>query len=147
MPDLERQVRRAIRWYPKHWRDQHEDALVAVLLDQAEAEGRSLLTTRVRADLVVHGFRLSFTPARIATGTIVALVVAAVLVWPIGMGPCHMQADGTEICNGTQYSAARIYLPNYPGGTMLAAAILTFIALVGLVTIAISKRRAQASRR
>jgi hypothetical protein len=38
---LEARYRAALRWYPRAWRAENADAIVGVMLDQAEAEGRT----------------------------------------------------------------------------------------------------------
>ena len=42
MSALEARYRAALRWYPPAWREQNADAIVGTMLDQAEAEGRSV---------------------------------------------------------------------------------------------------------
>lgn len=132
MSNLSQQYRRALRWYPKRWREEHEEALIGVLLDQAEAQGRNRISRTDRRDLIRHGLRQSFTRPRVAIATALALILTAVLVWPVGTGPCHEVSDGLTYCNGTQVSSVGIYLPYLPGGTMLATAILAFILAVGV---------------
>ncbi len=40
--ELEVRYRAALRWYPRAWRAENADAIVGVMLDQADAEGRSV---------------------------------------------------------------------------------------------------------
>lgn len=41
MNPLEIRYRQALRWYPRSWRAANADAVVGVLLDVADAEGRA----------------------------------------------------------------------------------------------------------
>jgi hypothetical protein len=61
--DLERQYRKALARYPKRWRRHNEDALLGVLLDNAEAEGRVDMSRTDRSDLAVNGRRLRIAHA------------------------------------------------------------------------------------
>ncbi|MDY0912298.1 hypothetical protein [Rathayibacter festucae] len=38
---LEEQYRRLLRWYPRAWREEHEEALIGTLLDSADDENRT----------------------------------------------------------------------------------------------------------
>ena len=51
----EQHYRRLIRWYPKSWRARHGEALLGVMLDEAEAVGRSRPSTGQRWSAFVHG--------------------------------------------------------------------------------------------
>ncbi|WP_349864491.1 hypothetical protein [Leifsonia sp. WHRI 6310E] len=53
--DLEARYRRALRWYPDSWRRRHADAVVGILLDRAEQEGRSAPARGEALDLAVQG--------------------------------------------------------------------------------------------
>lgn len=52
---LEARYRQLARWYPRSWRTRNEDALVGVLLDVAEAQGRDTISRRERLSIVSHG--------------------------------------------------------------------------------------------
>jgi hypothetical protein len=52
---LELGYRRLLRCYPRRWRDAHEDEMISVLLDQAEAEGRAHISLASALDLIGHG--------------------------------------------------------------------------------------------
>ncbi|WP_248815491.1 hypothetical protein [Frankia sp. AgPm24] len=52
---LEIAYRRLLRCYPPRWRHDHEDELIATLLDLADATGRTRPSPADIADLVVHG--------------------------------------------------------------------------------------------
>jgi hypothetical protein len=54
MSALERDLRRMLRWYPRHWRDEHGDALVGLHLDMADGDG-STLSRQDRAALRAAG--------------------------------------------------------------------------------------------
>ncbi|HEY0249796.1 MAG TPA: hypothetical protein VGC45_16210 [Gryllotalpicola sp.] len=53
--ELERRFRRALRWYPRDWRERHGEAMLGVLLDAAEAEGMPRPSLGQRIDLARHG--------------------------------------------------------------------------------------------
>jgi hypothetical protein len=59
--DLERQYRRALARYPRTWRRRNEDALLGVLLDNAEGEGRLHMSQAERHDLATNSRRLRLT--------------------------------------------------------------------------------------
>ncbi|ROS33748.1 hypothetical protein [Curtobacterium sp. PhB78] len=52
---LEPSYRRLLRWYPRRWRRQNEDALIGTLLDVAESEGRNRPRRSEVVDLAVNG--------------------------------------------------------------------------------------------
>lgn len=52
---LEQSYRRLVRWYPGRWRHQNEDALIGVLLDVAENEGRTRPKRSEVVDLAANG--------------------------------------------------------------------------------------------
>ena len=74
-------------------------------------------------------------PARfwVASGTVLALGVAWLLVWPVRIGPCGIGQDDAVSCSGQQISAVGVALPNLPGGTELAIVILAGILVGGVV--------------
>jgi len=53
---LESAYRSTLRWYPRRWRAEHADALVGILLEVAEGQGRSSITWSERMNLAGHGF-------------------------------------------------------------------------------------------
>ena len=63
MSDLEREYRKALARYPRTWRRDHEEALLGVLLDNAEAEGRDRMSRTDRRDLAANGRRLRLARA------------------------------------------------------------------------------------
>lgn len=63
MNDLEREYRKALARYPRAWRRNHEEALLGVLLDKAEAEGRRHMSKTDRKDLAINSRRLRFNRA------------------------------------------------------------------------------------
>lgn len=58
---IEQTYRNAMRWYPKRWRAENEDAVVGTLLDVAEGESRERPRGAELVDLAVNGL---FTRAR-----------------------------------------------------------------------------------
>ena len=59
-----RAFERALDWYPRGWRARHGAEALGVLLDQAEAQGRSLPTRGERLDLAWHGLLEQLRSAR-----------------------------------------------------------------------------------
>ena len=49
------QYRRLLRWYPRSWRARHGEALLGIMLDEAEAVGRSRPTVGQRWSAFLHG--------------------------------------------------------------------------------------------
>lgn len=72
--ELERRYRDALRWYPRRWRDQHEEALLGILLDQADDEERGHLSAAERRNLARQGLARRVAPVLLG-----ALLVAGVL--------------------------------------------------------------------
>ncbi len=68
---LEVAYRRLLACYPRRWRQEHGDELVATLLDVADADGRARPSPGNVADLVAHGLAARF-------GASLALVPSAV---------------------------------------------------------------------
>lgn len=84
--ELEVAYRRLLRFYPRRWRVVHEDAMVAVLLDEAEAEGRRHASLASATDLVGHGVEarlealLSWIPVPVRERVSIAAVVVGAAV-------------------------------------------------------------------
>lgn len=80
---LERSYRVLLQCYPRSWRRIHEDDLVGVLLDQAEAEGRVRVGAGAVVDLVGHGIEsrldslVSWLPEQLRRQVASAALVAA----------------------------------------------------------------------
>ena len=51
----EQYYRRLLRWYPRSWRAHHGEALLGIMLDEAEALGRSRPTVGQRWSAFLHG--------------------------------------------------------------------------------------------
>jgi hypothetical protein len=51
----EKRFERALRWYPRSWREQNQDAVLATLLDVAEAEGRDAPRHSEIVNLALNG--------------------------------------------------------------------------------------------
>jgi hypothetical protein len=54
---LESRYRRALRWYPKRWRDQNGSAMLATLLDVASAQSRTRPSASELFSLAANGLR------------------------------------------------------------------------------------------
>jgi hypothetical protein len=80
---LEARYRRLLRWYPRQWRDRNADAIVGILLDQAESKARITPTATEGASLMLGGLRERFARAQHPSAlTIVAHACAlAFSVW------------------------------------------------------------------
>jgi len=59
---LENAYRRAMQWYPHRWREENADALVALMLEVADAEGRTSASAADLRNLRVNGLRARFAP-------------------------------------------------------------------------------------
>ncbi|SDH73042.1 hypothetical protein [Agrococcus jejuensis] len=76
---LEERMRALLRWYPRSWREQHGEVMLATLLDDAEARG---LDEPARADawsIRVHGVAAHASPtvaAVLAAATLAVVLVA-----------------------------------------------------------------------
>lgn len=62
MSALEIAYRRAMQWYPHRWREENADALVALMLEVADAEGRTSPSAADLRNLRVNGLRARFAP-------------------------------------------------------------------------------------
>ncbi|MEW2012382.1 MULTISPECIES: hypothetical protein [Microbacterium] len=74
----DRRFRRLLAWYPRSWRRDHGDVLLAMMLDDAERTGRSGPTGAERRAAIVHGLgaRLGATAA-IVVASLAILATAA----------------------------------------------------------------------
>lgn len=84
MSDLEDEYRKALSRYPRAWRRTHEDALLGVLLDNAEGEGRAHMSKTDRRDLAFNSRRLRVAhalPGAFFAVATVALLFLAVMVF------------------------------------------------------------------
>jgi hypothetical protein len=88
------EYRRMLRWYPASWRAQYEDAVVATLLDQADARGDTGPTIGDRFAMAVGGLRKRFAssggrrvsvvlPLAVATGF--SLFYFSMIAWSPGV--------------------------------------------------------------
>lgn len=79
----EQYYRRLLRWYPRSWRAHHGEALLGIMLDEAEALGRSRPTVGQRWSAFLHGTgnRLGARAALwcAAIGLVLSLVSLALL--------------------------------------------------------------------
>ena len=80
----EQYYRRLLRWYPRSWRAYHGEALLGIMLDEAEALGRSRPTVGQRWSAFLHGTgtRLGMRAALwcAATGLLLSLVSLALFL-------------------------------------------------------------------
>lgn len=77
-----RRFRRLLAWYPRSWRRAHGDMLLALMLDDAEREGRSAPRPAETRAAVVHGLAacLGRTAAIVVASVAVALAVGGLVV-------------------------------------------------------------------
>lgn len=75
----ERRFRRLLAWYPRSWRRDHGEVLVAMMLDEAERTGRARPTSAENRAAVVHGLG-----ARL--GAMTAIVAASFAILAIAAG-------------------------------------------------------------
>lgn len=134
---LQRSYRRLLHCYPRSWRRHHEDEMVGVLLDQAEATGRSTVPVATALDLVGHGLEerlevgLRWLPLRVREQTaLVALVAGAGLSLVLLVGEMigahyRMPPESVE-----HYGASFISGPFLTIGVGLYLAFMTAALLV-----------------
>lgn len=99
---LSAEYRRLMRWYPRRWRRENEEAMLGTLLDQAESEGRHEATAGERSAIVrggvaqrfglpVRGQRLRLIP--LTAGLLISVFYSAFIIWspqtshPGSLGP------------------------------------------------------------
>lgn len=141
---LESRYRAALRWYPRRWRAANADAIVGTMLDQAEAEGRSVPARGELRNL--RGSGLSTRVERVAPQAVrdrVALVslllgasVALVLLVANEWAPLLPRVT-------THYPDGSFFVPNPAGGfgPFRSGMVLVYAAWVlGLVATAARQR-------
>lgn len=79
--------RKLVRWYPSAWRERNEEAIVAVLMDEDDAEGRLAPTWSNRLALMATGLHERFiAPERLSRFGLGALIVAVLFsAWYLGV--------------------------------------------------------------
>jgi hypothetical protein len=81
------QYRKLVRWYPRAWRERNEDAIVAVLMDEDDAEGRIAPTRSSRFALMATGLYERFIArerlSRLGLGALILSVVFS--LWYLGV--------------------------------------------------------------
>lgn len=89
-PESERAFRRLLRWYPRAWRNEHGQALIGMLLEDADRRGRQRPTAVDTRAAMIHGLaaRLNRRTALIwATAGVLAAVAASIgLIWLVKPG-------------------------------------------------------------
>ena len=109
------QYRRLLRWYPRSWRARHGEALLGIMLDEAEALGRSRPTVAQRWSAFLHGMgtRLGMraAPWCAATGLLLSLVSLALFLIAI-----MVEGQGDD----TIFSWAYPVATTLPGGVVVA---------------------------
>lgn len=117
--ELEQKFRRLLHAYPKQWREQHGEAFLGTLLDEAEAEGRTRPTMSMRLSLFTHGFA-----ERISLKAIIGMSMIALALSVLGM--VFQLAESVPS-----------FLPGWLGFalTIGLSAWLTVVALSGLLRV------------
>ncbi len=122
-PVDDRAFSRLLRWYPRTWRDEHGQALMGMLLDDADHAGRQRPTAADTRAAIVHGLatRLGYGAALTwATVGMLAAVIASIwLIW--------QAAPYTEL----QHEAALLL----SAGVAPASTAIAFIALLRLAGV------------
>ena len=78
----EQKYRKLLRWYPKPWRERNGDALLGVLLDEAERCGRTGLSRGERWSAFAHGVGMRLDAALAWRFAIVVIVLnVCELLW------------------------------------------------------------------
>ena len=109
------QYRRLLRWYPRSWRAHHCEALLGIMLDEAEAVGRSRPTVGQRWSAFLHGTgtRLGVRAAPWCAATGILLSLASLALFLIAVIVEHHGDD-------TIFSWAYPTLTTLPGGVVVA---------------------------
>lgn len=153
---LEAVYRRLLTCYPPRWRQEHEDEIVATLLDVADAGGRTRPSAGEVANLVAHGLAARLGASRglvpavvrhrvavlalasVATLSLSLFVVAEVLPVPRpvlgGYGPYR---SGLTFGPFVTLGAALYPLPVLAFAAAVAGARRTSRALLGLTFLAV----------
>lgn len=76
--DVEARFRAVLRWYPRAWREQNGEVLVATMLDAAEAEGRTAPSASDHGNAALHGTAARID-RRLALGASIAALVLSVV--------------------------------------------------------------------
>ena len=109
------QYRRLLRWYPRSWRARHGEALLGIMLDEAEALGRSRPTVAQRWSAFLHGtgtrLGMRAAPWCAATGLLLSLVSLALFLIAI-----MAEGQGDDTVFSWAYPAAT----TLPGGVVVA---------------------------
>lgn len=140
---LESRYRAALRWYPRTWRAANADAIVGVMLDQAEAEGRSVPARGELRDLASAG--LSSRLEQLAPRSVrdrVALIALA-----LGAAASLLSFVLTEWAplaprETVHFTDGGFYIPPLPQfGPFFSGAVVIYIAwLLALVAILARQR-------
>lgn len=90
MTNAQRRYERILRWYPRRWREQHQQVMLGTLLDADDARGRSGPTLGEAWSLRWDGLQHRFAPAggeRVGRRrTITFAAIAAVIVGCVSVG-------------------------------------------------------------
>jgi hypothetical protein len=118
----ERRYRRLLRWYPEDWRREHEEVVLGMLLDDADAAGRDGPATGEAIGLVIggiaqHTWRRNDRRRTTATALIVAAVLALLYAVTVTWSP------------STAYAG---YLGPFSNPTVLVASALAVAAGLAL---------------
>ncbi|MCI2957178.1 hypothetical protein MN032_05695 [Agromyces atrinae] len=76
--DVEARFRAVLRWYPRAWREQNGEVLVATMLDAAEAEGRTAPSASDHGNAALHGTAARID-RRLALGASIAALVLSIV--------------------------------------------------------------------
>lgn len=103
MSELERQYRKAVSWFPRAWRRENEDALIGLLLDQADGQGRVRVSAADRRNLAWNGLRqrVAATPIVLIGAVFVLVAVLALVAFSSGAYPFG-NANDADLCRVTQ---------------------------------------------
>jgi hypothetical protein len=119
---LGEEYRRLLRWYPRRWRLDNEDAMLGTLLDNAEHEGRTHPTSDERAAIIRSAFaerfgrplageRLRLIP--LSAGALLSVFYSCFIIWS----------------PRTQYSGA---LGPFSNASVITCVLLVLAFLAGL---------------
>jgi hypothetical protein len=144
--ELASEYRRLLRWYPRAWRTENEEAMLGALLDQAESDGRNVPTAAERSAIAREGLRERFgLPHRgqrlrllpLAAGFLLSVFYALLIIWapntsyPGSVGPFANPSILTCVLLVAAFLAALLVRGKAASVLALAAAVAEIV--IGIV--------------
>lgn len=113
-PAGERRFRRLLRWYPRAWRGEHGQALLGMLLDDADLAGRERPTAADTRAAIVHGLAARLTVRAAIIWSLVGVAASALarvaLIWLMAPGADLQHETALFLSAGVAPAAAAVAL-------------------------------------